>query len=274
MKPVSQLFWIVSMLFLVPAIALRGDTANSLTQPFQLAQRHPRLSWRVRVRSSRYRVGGLSRGNCPNRPETAAIAFVPPPRPEERIEQKRSAAVDITLSDRPAFWVYVKSLPAKTPVQFTLQTVDQHELTGYREVYNTRLEAKGGTGLLGVRIPKTVPALNVGESYSWKMAIVCDLNKRDADVVIESWVQRLLPEQIQPTTDFDPKPLVQKLARASDRDKPTLYAGLGVWQDAVTTLIDLQQKQPQNRELAEDWRNLLVGAQLGDYVSAPVLEMK
>lgn len=234
--------------------------------PLQLAQRRRRrgVSWRAGVRSSRYRVGAFSRsGSCPD--QSKVTAFVPPPQTGER-DDKNNGTVDHTVSSHPTFWVYLANLPPQAQVQFTLQNASASE-----ELLNTRFVLNGQTGLLGVRLPKTAPGLKVGESYLWQVTVQCN---SEATLYIGSWVQRITPDQVKPTPTFDPKPLVQALAGASEADKPAIYAALGIWQDAVTTLIDLQKKQPDNRELKEDWRSLLTGAQMSDLLNVPVLGVK
>ncbi len=273
MKPAVPLFWLPLLLLSALPLPLGNAALAVPTDTWQLARARRGLSWRVGVRPSRFRYGGFSRGSCLNRPQTSAITFVPPPRTEEKINNQKQAAVDFTFSDRPTFWIYIKSMPAKTPVQLTLQMPARQTLTGYRQVYSGSFQVEG-TGLVGIKLPPTAPPLQVGESYSWKLAIVCDPEKRDGDIVLESWVQRLQPGQIKPTATFNPQPLIQALGTASDQEKPALYAGLGVWQDAVTALIDLRQKQPNNRDIADDWRNLLTGAQLTEFLSVPVLGVK
>lgn len=238
-------------------------------EPLQIAARSRRkLAWRVGVRPSRYRIAGLSRsGSCPN--QARLTAFVPPPRAEEKIS-KSFGAIDTTLSAHPTVWVHLSAIPAKAQVQFTLQ-----DALGRKELYNTRFTLTGQTGILGIRLPKSVPDLKVGESYFWQLAIQCDGQDPNSDrIAIGSWLQRVSPDQIKSIPSFDPKPLVQELVRATEADKPALYASLGVWQDAVTTLVDLQRQQPDNQELKEDWRSLMVGAQMTEFVNAPILGTK
>ncbi|XHX77650.1 MAG: DUF928 domain-containing protein [Stenomitos frigidus ULC029] len=216
--------------------------------PARQAQRRRRsLSWRVRVRPSLSRIGGFSRSvsSCDNR--TQITAFVPPPRADEKIAQK-DGAIDTTLLSHPTFWVYLTAVPQGTPMQFTLQ----NEQFGNREkdLYDIRFESSGRSGVLGIRLPKEKPGLEVGKRYVWQMAIICETSNRSADRVLGSWIQRLDPAQIKPTQGFNPKPLLQELARASEQDQPALYAGLGVWQDiAVATKV-------RTRHLSESlpWR--------------------
>ncbi len=269
----------LASLCLIPAIAPPPAKATSppattiapTTSPaVQLAQRRRRsLSWRVGVRSSRYRIGGFSRsGNCAN--QAKMTAFVPPPRPDEQIKPA-DGAVDTTLSDRPTFWVYLTGVPKTSQVQFTLQDSG----TNPRELYNTRFAVNGETGILGVRLPPSVPALKVGESYLWQMAIACDPNDPSSDrITIGSWLQRISLSQVKATPGFAPQPIIQALASATEMDKPALYAELGIWQDAVTSIIALRQKQPNDQELQADWRSLLTATQMGGFINTPLLGVK
>jgi hypothetical protein len=272
MKYSIKLISILSTLTLIPALSIGVGVVSASTSEGLIAQVNTstqrsrrRLSWQVGVRPSRYLIGGTSRNStCPS--PAKIVAFVPPPNAEERIS-RLEAPVNLTLSSRPTFWVYVSSIPPKTEMQFTLQNAK-----GDQELYGTKFTVNQKTGLIGVRLPKTAPGLAIGENYYWELAMNCDTEDAPEKLISAAgWVQRINPQQMQPTPAFDPQPLVRKLAKASDLDKPFLYAGLGIWQDAVTALIELRQKQPDNQELKEDWLNLLIGAQLNQFVNTPVL---
>ncbi|MDX2100075.1 MAG: DUF928 domain-containing protein [Leptolyngbyaceae cyanobacterium bins.59] len=255
-------------------------TSETLIAQSRTSRTRRRLRFRVGVRPSKNRIAGFSRGFCPNQSKALAVAFAPPPRPEENIPPEQSqkkiltpGPVDMTLSDYPTFWFYIQSMPVKTPMQFTLQVPDPKALTRDRQIYTTRFEV-GGTGLVGVQMPKTVEALKIGETYTWQMRIECTPGDPSGDVTLESWVQRVDPSRMQASPDFDPKAIVRKLTQAPEREKPFLYAELGVWQDAVTALIDLQRKQPNNQDLKENWRELLTQTQLDGFANAPILGVR
>jgi hypothetical protein len=251
-------------------LAERLPNATNLSTPRPgvqlLAQRGRRpLSWRVGVRSSRYRMGGLSRSGTCSIP-AKIVPFAPPALTEERVGMFKTP-VDLTLSSRPTFWVYVSGIPKNTPLQFTLQ-----DARGDKELYSTQFTPSQESGLIGVRLPQTAPELTVGESYYWAMSMQCPDDPSTINLIAATgWVQRVNPKQMPATSTFDPKPLIRDLNKASDLDKPALYAGLGIWQDAVTSLIDLQQKLPNNQTLKQDWRELLTGAQMNQYINAPIL---
>jgi hypothetical protein len=268
MKPLSKLAIAALCLCLVTSSDLPATTAQPIDGTQIAARTRRRLAWRTGVRPSRYRIGGFSRSaSCSN--QSKITAFVPPARMQETLS-KSFSPVDTTLAAHPTIWLHLTSIPPNAQVQFTLQ-----DAAGRKELYNARFQLTGQTGILGVRLPKTAPELKVGESYLWQLAIQCDRQDPSSDrLTIGSWLQRLSPAQIKPLPGFDPKPIVQELSQAAETDKPALYASLGVWQDAVTTLIELQRQQPNNQELKEDWRSLLTGAQMAEFVNAPILGTK
>lgn len=240
----------------------------SQSEATQIAKRGRRLlSWRVGVRPSLYRIGGISRSAiCAT--QAKITAFTPPARSQETVDNKNTT-VDTTLSSHPTLWVHLASMPKNAQAQFTLQNASASE-----ELLNKRFPLTSQTGILGIRLPKTSPGLKVGETYFWQMKIQCGSKESEDDPIIGSGVQRIQLNQIKPMPGFDPKPLVQELSRASASDKPTLYAELGIWQDAVTALIDLQQKQPNNQELKDDWRSLLKEAQMSELTNSPILGVR
>ncbi|MEX0271928.1 DUF928 domain-containing protein [Leptolyngbyaceae cyanobacterium UHCC 1019] len=252
-------------LALVPIPTLTLPPLVSPLEATQVARRTRRpLIWRVGVRPSLYRVGGISRSaSCAN--QAKITAFTPPPRSQET-HDKNHAAIDTTLSSHPTLWVHLASLPKNAQAQFTLQTV-----SGSEELLNKRFPLTAQTGILGVRLPETSPGLKVGETYFWQMKVQCGSKESEDDPIIGSGVQRIQLSQVKLMPGFDPKPLVQKLSRASASDKPALYTELGIWQDAVTALIDLQQKQPNNQELKEDWRSFLQELQMDNLANSPIL---
>jgi hypothetical protein len=233
-------------------------------------RRRRRLNWRVGVRASRYTVGGFSRSGTCSAP-VQLTPFVPPVRPEERINRFK-APVNLTTSSRPTVWVHVADIPPNTEMQFTLQ-----DEMGDRSLYSTRFTVDQSSGLVGLRLPDSAPPLKLGNNYSWELAMTCpgeDGSTSTDQVSASGWLQRVNPQQLKPTANFDPRPLALELAKAPELDKPALFAELGIWQDAVTTLLALQQTQPNNRDLKEDWRSLLNGAQLSQFVDAPVLNIR
>ena len=262
MKPIYKLALGLALV-LIPSLTLPDLVSQS--EATQIAKRGRRqLAWRVGVRPSLYRIGGISRSaSCAT--QAKITAFTPPPRSQETVDNKNTT-VDTTLSSHPTLWVHLASLPKNAQAQFTLQNA-----SGSKELLDKRFPLTRQSGILGIRLPNTSPGLKIGETYFWQMKIQCGSKESEDDPIIGSGVQRIQLNQIKPMPGFDPKPLVQELSRASASDKPALYAELGIWQDAVTTLIDLQQKQPNNQELKDDWGSLLKDAQMSELTNSPFL---
>lgn len=269
-RPFSLPLGLISLLMVtalpieVQAKSPATNTLIAASPSFQLARSRKRLSWRVGARPSRFRVGGWSRSDrCL---ETAsATAFVPPPRPEEKVV-RNYAPIDKTLSGRPTLWFNLSGIPKNTTVQFTLQ-----DAAGNKELYNTRFQFNGQSGIVGVPLPSMVSELKVGEKYLWQLGVKCSETSRpDEDIAIGSWIERVTPDLIPASADFNPRAIARELASAPEQDKPALYASMSVWQDAVTSLVSLMQKQPNSRELKEDWNNLLTGGQVSEFANTPI----
>lgn len=257
---------VAGTLFLVQSESSTASRTSNVIA-YRAKKRLP-IRWRVAVRPARYRVGGFSRSQqCPN--DGSMMAIVPPTRSEE-MKGQADSAVDRTISAHPTFWVQVPAMATPTEAQFTLQ-----DAAGKKQLYSTRLQLSGKSGIVGIRIPTSVPDLKVGESYFWQIATACDPNDSNSEMLaIGSWIQRVALSQLPADGTFNPKPMVQELATAGDRDKPRLYAELGIWQDAFSSLAQLRRQNPQDKEVQEAWRELLAGAQMPHLANQPILQVK
>ena len=79
---------------------------------------------------------------------------------------------------------------------------------------------------------------------------------------VEGWIQR---------TQLD-RNLSNQIDRATPTEKVALYAGNGLWHDALTTLANLQVAKPQDPELIQDWQNLLNAIGLRELANRPLDE--
>lgn len=225
---------------ILPATAL--PTQGTLVA--QMSRR--RLSFRVGVRPTRYRLGGFSRGGSCTKAQ-APVALVPPPQPQERLSRTQ-ATVDKTASDRPTFFVYLPNLPGRK-AHFTLQNE-----AGTDELYNTRIDLPSQDGIVGIALPDKAPALQVGQKYLWQLALACDSDDPSNATIISGWIERVNP----PTTRGD---------------RLTALAEQGIWQDTLT-LVALQRFQrPGDRATAEDWAALMEQAGLGQFKQARIVQI-
>lgn len=150
--------------------------AAALPSQRTLVSRRQRLNFRVGVRSSSYRVGGFSRSAACAK-DQMLTALVPPPQSQERLSNNKTT-VDKTASDRPTFFVYLPALPSQT-AQFTLQNE-----AGTQQLHSVKFKLTGKPGIVGIQLPSSAPALQVGQKYVWQVAVACEPDDSSSSTVI------------------------------------------------------------------------------------------
>ena len=224
-----------------PASALPTQ-GTSMTRPGRR-----RLSFRTGVRPSLYRVGGFSRSSeCGNQQMLTAV--VPPPQAQESLSAQRSA-IDKTTAEHPTFFVSLPSLPAGT-AQFTLQ-----DEAGRKELYNVNFKVTGKPGIVGISLPSSAPALQVGQKYFWQMAVACDPNQPLNRSSIGGWIERVNA----PTATKD--------------DRVSTLAAQGIWYDVVTLVALQRYQKPDDRAAAEDWEALMQDAGLSQFKQSAIVQI-
>jgi len=213
-----------------------------------LIARYQRLKFRIGVRPSRYRIGSISRsGRCDG--TEALSALVPPPQSQDRLTN-RQAMVDKTVSDYPTFFVYIPAMASKT-AQFTLKQESETE-----PLYIKEFELPRKAGIVGISLPTSAPALQVGQKYFWQVAVVCDPDEPSRVATIGSWVERVEPFPVPPGSS-----------------RLTILAEQGIWQDVVTQLALQRYQQPGGFNAAEDWAALMEDAGLPQFKQAEIIQI-
>ena len=191
------------------------------------------------------REGGGTRGGCLlNQPSLTALM------PKTNF--------GYTVQAQPTFLWFVPESTATT-AEFILWSENDSE------IYHTTIQLPTEAGIVRVSLPTdgSAPTLETGKDYRWSFAVVCDPEDRSGDLLTEGWVQR---------KDLDSQ-LESQLAQATPLDRSTLYAQAGVWYEAISTLADLRQAQPNNSTVTNRWRTLLNSVELGEFVDQPILEL-
>lgn len=149
-----------------------------------------------------------------------------------------------TTSEYPTFFVYVPQFYAENAVaaEFILNDEDDNEL------YKATFQTGGTSGIISLSLPANanLPPLEVGKNYHWSFALVCEMSDRSADVVVDSWIQRV---ELDATVRSE-------LERASLEQHPTILAQEGIWYDAISSLAALRS-QSGGPVPASQWVNLL-----------------
>ncbi|MEH2060438.1 MAG: DUF928 domain-containing protein [Nostoc sp.] len=201
--------------------------------------------------------GGAKRGTlgCPlTKPDlTALVPFT----------EEANSVINVwgqTTRERPSWFFYVpytKDLPYV--VEFVLQ--EDPESKNSKEIYRKAIALPDKSGVIRVSLPKTTPALAVDKQYRWFFSINCDQQKNSPWTYVEGVIQRVNLSQAT----------VKELETAEPLKRYAIYAQKGIWYEALTTLAELRQKNPQDAALQAQWRNLLGSIRLDDVAGEPIL---
>ncbi len=227
-----------------------------------------RLKFRVGVRPSKFRIGGFSRSSSCEK-GAKLTALVPPPGldSKEQIKDDQSP-IDYTTASHPTLWVHIPKLPIGTTAQFTI-TKDGYQ---QRDFYSKRFDVADKSGIVGVKIPASTAALEVGTRYRWQVRIVCSGN---SELNLGSWVQRIdakqLPRDISPDKA---RTILQQITTEKPENRAPLYAELGLWQDAITSIAQLRFKTNTDPQLEQDWKDLLTQTKMEPFfLKEPILKI-
>jgi hypothetical protein len=133
-----------------------------------------------------------------------------------------------------------------------------------RIVYEAMMELPDTPGIVSFRLPEEKggsPPLEVGKRYQWYFALVCNPSDRSRDIALDGWIERVKPSSN----------LVAKLETADLSDLPGIYAQEGVWYETIDCLAQLREANPNDPQLAEDWKTLLESVNLGAIAQAPLV---
>jgi len=136
-----------------------------------------------------------------------------------------------TLDEYPSFFIYVPDFFAEKAIaaEFILSTADDEVV--YQVIYETTVT----DGLVKITLPAdaNVAPLELGQDYNWSFSLICNQDDRSADLVVDSWIQR-----IEPSAN-----LVAQLEGASSEDRPGLLAEAGIWYSSLDSLVALAEPQ-------------------------------
>jgi hypothetical protein len=146
-----------------------------------------------------------------------------------------------TTSEQPSLYWFI-SKPTSLPVEVTLM-----DPQGVKPILETQLPSPTKAGIQRVRLADYNIHLAPGAAYRWFVAVVPDAERRSKDILAGGAVERVdLQEDVK-----------AKLAKASDKEVPFVYAQAGLWYDALNSISDLIDAAPQNQELQNQRTALL-----------------
>lgn len=251
------------------AAATRGlfhENAEIASESFSNGILVAGLRFRLPVRASRWRIGGLAR-SCAAATETvdfeelqrSLFPIAPPVQSSEELDPDEDSPVDYTVSAHPTIFIRVPDLPEAT-VKFTLQNEEETE-----DLYATQFELDGAeNGIVGIHIPTSSPSLEIGQKYVWKVLFSSPCEERSSNfrLATNSWIERV-----------EPQGSLTSVSQVPLRDRPDLYAEAGIWQETISSLAELRMQNSSDASLNENWSSLMESVNLGEYASEPILRI-
>lgn len=146
-----------------------------------------------------------------------------------------------TTSEQPSLYWFI-SKPTSLPVEVTLM-----DPQGVKPILETQLPSPTKAGIYRVRLADYNIHLAAGAAYRWFVAVVPDADRRSKDILAGGAIERVdLQDDVK-----------AKLAKASDKEVPFVYAQAGLWYDALNSISNLIDSAPQNQELQNQRTALL-----------------
>jgi hypothetical protein len=146
-----------------------------------------------------------------------------------------------TTTGQPSLYWYI-SKPTSLPVELTVM-----DPQGIKPILETQLPSPTKAGIQRVRLADYNVHLAPGAAYRWFVAVVPDADRRSKDILAGGAIERVdLQEDVK-----------AKVAKASDKELPFVYAQAGLWYDALKSISDLIDAAPQNQDLQNQRTALL-----------------
>lgn len=147
----------------------------------------------------------------------------------------------LTMSEQPTLYWFI-SAPTSYPVEITI--VDPQATQPLLEL---TLERGVKAGMHSLRLADHGVRLNPGVVYQWYVAVVPDGSRRSRDILAGGAIERVDP-------DAD---AAARIKAATGRDLPAVFAGAGLWYDAIASLGELIAAAPDDRAVVEQRAALL-----------------
>ncbi len=190
--------------------------------------------------------GGASRSNlCGFATKPTNSASVTPLLPKTNI--------GFTVEERPTIFIYVPPTTAKK-VLFTFQEEDA------KNYFQINLPLPEKPGVVGVKLPDSVPALKINKNYKWSLIIVCTEDLETDSPWVSGWVRRVQTNQ--------------SLILPGSLDSVSQLAKSGIWYDLLSTLAQLRRSQPNNQDVSHAWQDLLNNVGLNAIANEPLVNYK
>ena len=134
----------------------------------------------------------------------------------------------LTGSDQPALYWFL-SKDVTVPVEFTL--IDE---SGASPLLETMLASPMRAGHQSLRLSDYKLRLKPGVTYEWSVSVVFDPKHRSRDALAQGFILHVAPSD----------ELTRKLVQEGQQQTASIYASAGYWYDAVSTLSERIEADP------------------------------
>ncbi|WP_204103993.1 MULTISPECIES: DUF928 domain-containing protein [Spirulina sp. CCY15215] len=160
----------------------------------------------------------------------------------------------VTAKKQPLLYIAVPKLDKAHPATFFLRDSEENV------VYKTTRAVGRTQEFIGIRLPENI--LQIGEDYEWEFVIDCGFERdpqENEGEVVEIYVRGML-RQVLPETLVEREPTLEEhLALVQS------YQDAGLWSDAIAEAMELRRTYPQNRQVLNQWRELLSALDFSSY---------
>ncbi|NEP00979.1 MAG: DUF928 domain-containing protein [Symploca sp. SIO2E9] len=159
----------------------------------------------------------------------------------------------LTVATHPTFLVYLPKTSAPR-VHFTLR--DENN----RGVYQTTLPIVKTGGIVSISLPEEQPPLELGKTYQWSVALICQLAQ--TDIPFASGKVRRVAINSALSSQLDNNNLLQQASS---------YGQAGIWYESLVILAQLRKTRPDDQVITDNWLQLLNSVGLEEIAAEPLL---
>jgi hypothetical protein len=166
-----------------------------------------------------------------------------------------SSQKTLTAATAPTVFIYISNTTASEGI-FVLKDENDNDIA------RMTVALPDQPGIVRIQLPESMMSetLQVGKEYQWVFSPVSNNQSGINTTFINGWIERieLSPNQISRLENTDTLGAVD------------LYAEAELWQDALTTLAEFAETNPNNSTLEAKWNNLLNQAGMGNLAGVSV----
>ncbi|WNC53612.1 MULTISPECIES: DUF928 domain-containing protein [unclassified Thermosynechococcus] len=190
------------------------------------------------------RIAGATRfGECTQGSLTKIVALVP------------DNNLGMTAAANPSLFFFVPQSTAKSAELMLLSEAGDLLLT-------QQVPLNGKAGILPVTVDASKAKLQPGQKYQWIFSLTCKSNEPDANPFVTGWIER---------AELDSN-LAQVITTMPPADRLPLLATSQLWNDTLATLVELQQSNPNDAAIKQQWQDVLKSAGIDpQIVNMPLL---